>query len=94
MCLLSHHADDVLGLVQVYMLEIYQDSLIDLLLPKNGGKQRKLEIKKDSKVELTLLKDSRHVSLRRSLLYPCWMALEILLFSTEEQSYISALVVH
>lgn len=36
--------------VQVYMLEIYQDSLIDLLLPKNAGKQRKLEIKKDSKV--------------------------------------------
>lgn len=35
--------------LKVYMLEIYQDSLIDLLLPKNAGKQRKLEIKKDSK---------------------------------------------
>lgn len=39
--------------VQVYMLEIYQDSLIDLLLPKNAGKPRKLEIKKDSKVIIT-----------------------------------------
>ena len=38
------------------MLEIYQDSLIDLLLPKNGGKQRKLEIKKDSKVVFFVLK--------------------------------------
>ncbi|KAG0610249.1 hypothetical protein M758_7G050400 [Ceratodon purpureus] len=35
--------------LKVYMLEIYQDSLIDLLLPKNTGKPRKLEIKKDSK---------------------------------------------
>lgn len=32
------------------MLEIYQDTLIDLLLPKNGGKQKRLDIKKDSKV--------------------------------------------
>jgi hypothetical protein len=32
------------------MLEIYQDTLIDLLLPKNGGKPKKLDIKKDSKV--------------------------------------------
>jgi hypothetical protein len=40
----------IVSWVQVYMLEIYQDSLIDLLLPKNAGKQRKLEIKKDSKV--------------------------------------------
>ena len=41
---------EVVASVQVYMLEIYQDSLIDLLLPKNAGKPRKLEIKKDSKV--------------------------------------------
>jgi hypothetical protein len=40
-----------LGL-QVYMLEIYQDTLIDLLLPKNGGKPKRLEIKKDPKVAL------------------------------------------
>jgi hypothetical protein len=32
------------------MLEIYQDTLIDLLLPKNGGKPKRLDIKKDSKV--------------------------------------------
>uniref|UniRef100_A0A7I4EPZ7 Kinesin-like protein n=1 Tax=Physcomitrium patens TaxID=3218 RepID=A0A7I4EPZ7_PHYPA len=35
--------------LKVYMLEIYQDSLIDLLLPKSAAKPRKLEIKKDSK---------------------------------------------
>jgi hypothetical protein len=35
--------------MQVYMLEIYQDTLIDLLLPKNGGKPKRLDIKKDSK---------------------------------------------
>ena len=31
------------------MVEVYQDTLVDLLLPKNG-KRSKLEIKKDSKV--------------------------------------------
>jgi hypothetical protein len=31
------------------MLELYQDTLVDLLLPKNA-KRLKLEIKKDSKV--------------------------------------------
>jgi len=35
--------------LKVYMLEIYQDTLIDLLLPKNGGKPKRLEIKKDAK---------------------------------------------
>ncbi|CAK9866803.1 unnamed protein product [Sphagnum jensenii] len=35
--------------LKVYMLEIYQDTLIDLLLPKNGGKPKRLEIKKDPK---------------------------------------------
>ncbi|CAM6062297.1 unnamed protein product [Sphagnum tenellum] len=35
--------------LKVYMLEIYQDTLIDLLLPKNGGKPKRLDIKKDSK---------------------------------------------
>ncbi|XP_024363319.1 kinesin-like protein KIN-14I isoform X2 [Physcomitrium patens] len=35
--------------LQVYMLELYQDTLIDLLLSKNGTKPKKLEIKKDSK---------------------------------------------
>lgn len=43
----------VVAWIQVYMLEIYQDSLIDLLLPKNAGKPRKLEIKKDLKVRVT-----------------------------------------
>lgn len=33
------------------MLEVYQDTLIDLLQPKtSGGKPKKLDIKKDSKV--------------------------------------------
>lgn len=31
------------------MVELYQDTLVDLLLPKNG-KRLKLDIKKDSKV--------------------------------------------
>jgi hypothetical protein len=35
--------------IQAYMLELYQDNLVDLLLPKNATRQ-KLEIKKDSKV--------------------------------------------
>ncbi|CAK9218803.1 unnamed protein product [Sphagnum troendelagicum] len=35
--------------LKVYMLEIYQDTLIDLFLPKNGGKPKRLEIKKDPK---------------------------------------------
>ncbi|KAL8151891.1 LOW QUALITY PROTEIN: hypothetical protein V2J09_021699 [Rumex salicifolius] len=34
--------------LKVYMLELYQDILVDLLLPKNG-KRLKLDIKKDSK---------------------------------------------
>ncbi|KAK8964762.1 hypothetical protein KSP40_PGU008236 [Platanthera guangdongensis] len=34
--------------VKVYMVELYQDTLVDLLLPKNA-KRLKLEIKKDSK---------------------------------------------
>ncbi|KAJ7544255.1 hypothetical protein O6H91_09G070900 [Diphasiastrum complanatum] len=34
--------------LKVYMLELYQDSLVDLLLPKNAKKQ-KLDIKKDTK---------------------------------------------
>lgn len=54
-------------LVQIYMLELYQDTLVDLL--KNGGgshgygstnsgpKNKKLEIKKDSKVNIFLKKD-------------------------------------
>lgn len=33
------------------MVELYQDTLVDLLLPKNA-KRLKLEIKKDSKVPL------------------------------------------
>lgn len=32
------------------MVELYQDNLVDLLLPKNA-KPQKLEIKKDSKVK-------------------------------------------
>ncbi|KAL5557375.1 hypothetical protein UlMin_039611 [Ulmus minor] len=34
--------------LKAYMVELYQDTLVDLLLPKNG-KRSKLEIKKDSK---------------------------------------------
>lgn len=39
----------VFMMMQAYMLELYQDTLVDLLLPKNA-KRSKLEIKKDSKV--------------------------------------------
>jgi hypothetical protein len=35
--------------MQAYMVELYQDNLVDLLLVKNS-KPQKLEIKKDSKV--------------------------------------------
>lgn len=35
--------------IQAYMVELYQDTLIDLLLPKHA-KHLKLDIKKDSKV--------------------------------------------
>lgn len=35
--------------MQAYMVELYQDTLIDLLLPKNA-KHLKLDIKKDSTV--------------------------------------------
>lgn len=39
----------VYELVQAYMVELYQDTLVDLLLPKHA-KRLKLDIKKDSKV--------------------------------------------
>ncbi|XP_050132270.1 kinesin-like protein KIN-14E isoform X1 [Malus sylvestris] len=54
--------------LKAYMLELYQDTLVDLLLPKNG-KRLKLEIKKDSKgmvsVEnVTVLSISSHDELK------------------------------
>ncbi|OEL25418.1 Kinesin-like calmodulin-binding protein-like protein [Dichanthelium oligosanthes] len=39
--------------LRAYMVELYQDNLVDLLLPKNV-KQQKLEIKKDSKGVVTV----------------------------------------
>lgn len=36
-------------IMQAYMVELYQDTLVDLLLPRNS-KRMKLEIKKDQKV--------------------------------------------
>lgn len=39
----------VYELVQAYMVELYQDTLVDLLLPKQA-KRLKLDIKKDAKV--------------------------------------------
>ncbi|KAG2569577.1 hypothetical protein PVAP13_7NG429000 [Panicum virgatum] len=39
--------------LKAYMVELYQDNLVDLLLPKNA-KQQKLEIKKDSKGVVTV----------------------------------------
>ncbi|KAL6651851.1 hypothetical protein ACP70R_010776 [Stipagrostis hirtigluma subsp. patula] len=39
--------------LKAYMVELYQDNLVDLLLPKNV-KQQKLEIKKDSKGVVTV----------------------------------------
>ena len=32
------------------MIELYQDTLVDLLLPTKNAKRLKLEVKKDSKV--------------------------------------------
>ncbi|KAJ7298968.1 hypothetical protein O6H91_Y342700 [Diphasiastrum complanatum] len=46
--ILKRERKKILSSMKVYMLELYQDSLIDLLVPKNLKKQ-KLEIKKDSK---------------------------------------------
>jgi hypothetical protein len=40
-----------LVLMQAYMVELYQDTLIDLLLPKNA-KRLRLDIKKDLKVSV------------------------------------------
>jgi hypothetical protein len=48
-CLLYYSLISVAYNVQAYMVELYQDNLVDLLLPKSA-KQQKLEIKKDSKV--------------------------------------------
>ena len=41
-------------MMQAYMVELYQDTLIDLLLPKNA-KHLKLDIKKDSTVIIPIL---------------------------------------
>jgi len=46
--------DIFVSLMQAYMLELYQDTLVDLLLPKNA-KRLKLDIKKDSKVIFPML---------------------------------------
>ncbi|PKA52840.1 Kinesin-like calmodulin-binding protein like [Apostasia shenzhenica] len=46
--------------LKVYMVELYQDTLVDLLLPKNG-KRSKLEIKKDSKLSFVDLAGSERV---------------------------------
>ncbi|GBG74715.1 hypothetical protein CBR_g19121 [Chara braunii] len=45
---LKRHNNKFSFAVKVYMLELYQDTLKDLLLPKNN-KRQKLDIKKDSK---------------------------------------------
>lgn len=44
------------------MLELYQDTLIDLLLPKNA-KRLRLEIKKDSKVSIS----SIYISMKNNI---------------------------
>lgn len=46
--ILSRDSNKFSFLLKVYMVELYQDSLVDLLLPKNG-KRLKLDIKKDAK---------------------------------------------
>lgn len=43
------------SMMQAYMVELYQDSLVDLLLPKNVKRPKKLDIKKDSKVIITAI---------------------------------------
>ncbi|MQM22967.1 hypothetical protein Taro_056028, partial [Colocasia esculenta] len=45
---------------QVYMVELYQDTLVDLLLPRNA-KRLKLEIKKDTKLSFVDLAGSERV---------------------------------
>jgi hypothetical protein len=42
-----------LVLMQAYMVEFYQDTLIDMLLPKNAQRFR-LNIKKDLKVSVVI----------------------------------------
>ncbi|XP_042494807.1 kinesin-like protein KIN-14I isoform X2 [Macadamia integrifolia] len=61
--------------LKAYMVELYQDTLVDLLLPKNG-KRLKLDIKKDSKgmvfienvtnVPISTVEDLRNIILRGS----------------------------
>ncbi|THU58137.1 hypothetical protein C4D60_Mb03t11010 [Musa balbisiana] len=46
--------------LKVYMVELYQDTLVDLLLPKSA-KRLKLEIKKDSKLSFVDLAGSERV---------------------------------
>lgn len=54
-CYLSYclRLDIILFLMQAYMVELYQDTLVDLLLPKSA-KRLRLEIKKDSKVSIVI----------------------------------------
>lgn len=54
-CYLSYRLrlDITLFLMQAYMVELYQDTLVDLLLPKSA-KRLRLEIKKDSKVSIVI----------------------------------------
>lgn len=41
--------------MQAYMVELYQDTLLDLLLPKNA-KHSRLDIKKDTTVMIPMLR--------------------------------------
>jgi hypothetical protein len=50
-CIYCLRIDIDLVLMQAYMVELYQDTLIDLLLPKNA-KRLRLDIKKDLKVSV------------------------------------------
>lgn len=53
-CIYCLRLDINLVLMQAYMVELYQDTLIDLLLPKNA-KHLRLDIKKDLKVSVVIL---------------------------------------
>ncbi|XP_042508441.1 kinesin-like protein KIN-14I isoform X2 [Macadamia integrifolia] len=73
--ILKHDSNKFSFSLKAYMVELYQDTLVDLLLPKNA-KRLKLEIKKDSKgmvsvenvtvVPISTFEDLRSIILRGS----------------------------
>ncbi|XP_043709880.1 kinesin-like protein KIN-14I isoform X2 [Telopea speciosissima] len=73
--ILKHDSNKFSFSLKAYMVELYQDTLVDLLLPKNA-KRMKLDIKKDSKgmvsvenvtvIPISTFEDLRNIILRGS----------------------------